>query len=220
MERCKVAKPEKSQRQAEPTEDPRALRSREALIAATTALIDAKPIGELSILQVVEAAGVTRPTFYRHFTDVADAARQAALARLQNAFPADPPCLVAQSTDPDCIRAQILDRSLQPLEHLRTCRVFYARVLEGAATVSFFQALVAFLATRMMGDALCLIPGASEDRRTLLAGGVMWLVIDWLLGGAEDPTAMARRLAEVVEPKGVQTPVSQPDASSREALSD
>ncbi|MWB98143.1 TetR family transcriptional regulator [Agromyces seonyuensis] len=59
--------------------DTRVLRTREKLVAAFGRLLDERPIAEITVTAVVEAAGVTRSSFYAHFTGV-DALAATALA--------------------------------------------------------------------------------------------------------------------------------------------
>ena len=49
--------------------DPRAIRTREALVSATIDLLATQPAHELSVTAIVRAAGVSRQVFYEHFTD-------------------------------------------------------------------------------------------------------------------------------------------------------
>ena len=49
--------------------DPRALRTRKALVGATVALLKTHPVAELNVSQIVKEAGVSRQVFYQHFTD-------------------------------------------------------------------------------------------------------------------------------------------------------
>lgn len=49
--------------------DPRAVRTREALLSATVDLLATQPAHELSVTSIVRAAGVSRQVFYEHFTD-------------------------------------------------------------------------------------------------------------------------------------------------------
>src|SRR5215217_4454150 len=58
----------------EPT-DPRWFRSRQALIAAMTQLLDERDLAEISITDLVQRASVSRPTFYQHFADLNGLAR-------------------------------------------------------------------------------------------------------------------------------------------------
>ncbi|MFC3229811.1 TetR-like C-terminal domain-containing protein [Marinibaculum pumilum] len=201
--------------------DPRFLRSLEALLAAVTALADSEPLAGISITRVVETAGVTRPTFYQHFASVAEAAQQAALARLSAAYPPLDPALLdpAPADGPlteDEIQRRIERHALPVLQHLLAHRPFYLRVLDGAGTAQFFDELVAFLSAR-------LLPGAFEaavrrsgattaDMLTIQASGIMWLVIRWLRSeaGGEAPEAMAGRLARAVT--AMLLPPRTPDA--------
>ncbi|MEQ8346909.1 MAG: TetR family transcriptional regulator [Sneathiellaceae bacterium] len=193
------------------TADPRFLRSLDALLAAVTALVDEAPLAGLSITRVVKAAGVTRPTFYQHFASVEEAAQRAALARLSAAYPPREPARPGGTAPgpapsaPALTEAEVQDRierhALPILRHLLAHRPFYLRVLEGAGTAAFFDALVAFLSARLLPAAFAAPARRSgadpADMLTMHAGGIMWLVIRWLRGeaGQEPAEAMARRLA-------------------------
>jgi len=186
-----------NEKSAARADDPRFQRSRIALLEAMTVLLDVLPVGDISITLVVEKASVTRPTFYRHFADVAEAARAAALNRLEAAIPVLPPVDPASVAGPEELHNHVVLMALPALEHLRACRGFYLRVLGEAATMSFFQALVVFLSERMMPHKTAPSGVVAEDRKTVLAGGIMWLVINWLQSGAEDAPAMAARMAQI-----------------------
>ncbi len=48
--------------------DPRVARTREALRCAMLALLERKPLQQITIADIVQAAGVGKTTFFRHFT--------------------------------------------------------------------------------------------------------------------------------------------------------
>ncbi len=187
--------------------DPRFVRSRNALLDAVTGLIDGGPIDDISITRIVDAAGVSRPTFYQHFNDVPGAARAAALRRLVKAFPPSAPA--ATELGPADIRRRIEAAVLPVFRHLKHRRSFYRRVLESGANVAFFDDLVAFLADRMMIAGLT--PRASTSRASaplgvFLAGGAMWLVIRWIQSnnGAESPEDLAAQISEMIARAQIQ----------------
>lgn len=181
-------------------DDPRYQRSLRALLDAVTGLVDAAPLQEISITRIVETAGVTRPTFYQHFSDVADAARRAGLERLGAAFPLSLPDL----PDAEALRQHIEHDTAPVLAHLLEHRTFYLRVLEGGGNVAFFQDIAEFVAARMLPEFIDQASGGVEqqarDRLAVMAGGVTWLVIAWLRDDTvnHDAVAMARRIAAVV----------------------
>lgn len=51
------------------SQDPRALRTRKALIDATMRLLNDYEVAELNVSQIVKEAGVSRQVFYQHFED-------------------------------------------------------------------------------------------------------------------------------------------------------
>lgn len=191
--------------------DPRARRSLEALSGALCDLLEAAPLDTVSITKLVETAGVTRPTFYQHFSDVPDAARRVALARLQAAFPA--PVVVEAAAGPERLFVQVREAALPVLEHLTEHRIFYLHVLEGAGNVRLLEEVVGFLVGRIVQENAVSSSqgGIGEDLRTVLAGGVMWLVIRWLRQGASQTPSvhMADRIANAtvnsLRPGGAST---------------
>ena len=48
--------------------DPRAIRTRNALVQATIGLLKTHTVAELNVSQIVKEAGVSRQVFYQHFT--------------------------------------------------------------------------------------------------------------------------------------------------------
>ncbi len=183
-------------------DDPRFQRSLTALIDAITDRIDVAPLSDISITRVVEAAGVTRPTFYQHFADVPDAARRAALMRLSAAFPMPEPAAGPDDLRPQAIHDRITSHAEPVLAHLMTHKDFYLRVLEGAMNVAFFEEIVSFVAERLLPEVFELAARGSDatrrDLTVVTAGGVTWFVIRWLRGEFDhDPAAMARRCAGI-----------------------
>jgi len=181
-------------------DDPRAARSKRALIAAGTALLDEHELDELSITQVVAAAGVTRPTFYQHFGDLAELARAAAVARLDTEFERHEPAGPAPG---DWLaRIEPLVRAL--LDHLAAHRDFYRRVLRGPRSGTAVNAAVDLVARRIL-ERSPMLDGAdgpeSEEVRdsvVILSGGIVWLLSNWLttpLTGRDSVEAMAHRIS-------------------------
>lgn len=184
-------------------DDPRFQRSLGALHEAVIALLEAQPVENISITALVQAAGVTRPTFYQHFADVPDAARHVALARLDAAFVEPVRFPETLQITADSIFDRVAAQALPVIEHLSRHRTFYRHVLDGAGTAAFFEEVIAFLAGRFLPDAFDLASrkgGATrDDLMTVMASGVMWLIVQWLRDqtSAEAPEAVARRIAAV-----------------------
>lgn len=182
--------------------DPRFQRSLDALIDAAIVLVDQSPVDEISITRIVEQAGVTRPTFYQHFADVAAAVQTAGISRLAGAFPLPDALKEGTILTEELFRERITSQVCPVLEHLAAHRVFYVRVVEGAASVAFFQEIVVFIAARMLPHAIDQAARGGEtdrdDLKAVLAGGMMWLVIGWLRDDTRlAPSAMASRIAGI-----------------------
>ena len=170
-----------------PSDDPRFQRSLTALLEAVVRQVETVPVAQISIKALVADAGVTRPTFYKHFRDIPDAIQKAALDRVGKAFPKDEhwqDCAFEKAKARADIKAG--------LTHLDENRQFYVRVIDAAATVSFFDELVQFVEGRMLPATSI---HASAD---VFAGGAMWMVVRWLRGQIEaTPDMMADRLAGI-----------------------
>jgi AcrR family transcriptional regulator len=182
------------------TDDPRAARSKRALVAAATELLDAHDLDALSITQVVAAAGVTRPTFYQHFGDLAELARAAAVTRLDTEFERYQP--VSADVGDGLARVEPVVRQL--LEHLAAHRAFYRRVLHGPRSGSAVNAAVDLVARRILERSPLLQSVAdpeSEEIRdsvVIVSGGIVWLLSGWLgtpLTGRDSVEAMAHRIS-------------------------
>lgn len=183
--------------------DPRVQRSRASIVAALVELVEQEPLGQLSISRVVEAAGVTRPTFYQHFPDVVSAAQSTAFERLARAFPIPDEAGGALLDDAQ-LHARIVDHATPVLQHLAGHLTFYRRVLASAIGVEFFDNLVSFVASRLLPEVTHAPDGPDEIRQdltTVISAGVTWLVIRWLTTGhlnqATAP-ALAIQAADVV----------------------
>jgi len=194
--------PDADQRQPR-GDDPRFQRSLKALHVALLELVDTQPLEEISITALVQAAGVTRPTFYQHFADIADAARRVALMRLDAAFPVPEPFPENFEISAENIFRHVADVALPVIEHLHEYRAFYLRVLDGAGNAAFFDEIVSFLAARFLPDAFELAASRHaanrDDLMTVMAGGAMWLMVRWLRDDrpAETSEEMAQRIAGI-----------------------
>lgn len=182
----------------EPT-DPRAIRSRAALLAIAEQLLGEARADELTVTEVASRAGVSRPTFYQHFADVPALIAAAVVADLEASFARSD----AQLTDQagvEFLRGTI--RML--LEHVSLRREVYRRVLRGSSSYVVLSAAVGYISTRMSEHVLGahLAPGSrADDRITSIAAGSTWLVLQWLetdFTGRDTPEAFAERLSDLM----------------------
>lgn len=190
-------------------EDPRWTRSRTLLLEAISGYLDAGFTP--SITEITTSAGVSRPTFYQHFGDLATAYTAAAVERMNEQF-----ALVRVPAEPgDADESFLLETLTQLLSHQLEHREFYLTVIQ-TGTDTLTESLVAFLATRLTMDSpfatqFSQDDDAVRDRVTALAAGVVWLAHRWLEELEPRPApAMARRVLDVI--------TSSFDATSTPAL--
>jgi len=176
--------------------DPRTIRSRAALIAAATELVDERDVASISIIDVCTLAGVSRPTFYQHFGDVSTLVQAAAIDRLQQVFDAT---IALEVRDELPV---MLHNGVGRLMHgLAQHAPFYRRVLEGTSIFAAHAMVVDYVADRL--TAFVERSGVSHPERItfrirFLAAGATWLVIEQF-GDSPDPDgldAAAGRIAQ------------------------
>lgn len=182
--------------------DPRPARSRAALIDAATEALSASDPGNLSITTLVKTAGVSRPTFYQHFTDVHELIHAAALTKLSAAFdtllPADPTASVAIFTS---------EVSTNLLKQLQVDADFYRNVLTISGNSSLVAELIDFLSHRFLNRPVVAerftakTPDLTSDYAQFVAAGVAWLAVRWLatdFTGEHTAEATGERLAQMM----------------------
>ena len=178
--------------------DPRFQRSYDALVRAVTELLDDAPLNTLSIAQLVQRAGVARPTFYQHFPDLQSAAQRAALVRLDDAFAfVEEQGKLLNPPSATFFRSMEVETALI-LEHLNAHQPFYLTVFNDAATSAFFDELVTFVSGRLLPPYEGVRTEAEQDCLTVLGGGLVWTAVHWLRQDATRETAavMAKRMAK------------------------
>ncbi|MBT0773689.1 TetR/AcrR family transcriptional regulator [Kineosporia sp. J2-2] len=154
-------------------ENPIVTRSRAALIAAATALLDERGAAEISVKDVVETAGMSRPTFYQHFPDLGAVFAAAGLARLEQTLgdleqPTQAPSGLEHAFAPTV--AAVAGRMKQHA-------VFFHRVHAGPGYAAYHAGVVAFTAARLRSEPL-LQPWAEQDDVfwEFLAAGTVWVI--------------------------------------------
>lgn len=183
--------------------DPRPARSRAALIDAATEALGTSDPGNLSITTLVKTAGVSRPTFYQHFTDVHELIHAAALTKLSAAFdallPADPAASVAVFTS---------EVSTNLLKQLQADADFYRNVLAISGNSSLVAELIDFLSHRFLSRPavaerfIAKNPDLTSDYVQFVAAGVAWLAVRWLatdFTGENTAEATGEHLAHMMQ---------------------
>ena len=127
-------------------DDPRARRSYEALVHAAASLIDSgAAIDDLTVSWITREAGVTRPTFYQHFSGISQLVRAVVLTRLHAIFDATPvPTSEAPSLD---VQRQVL---LPMLTTLLEHRHLIVAALTSSAALGSAAPIIAAIRDRLL----------------------------------------------------------------------
>lgn len=185
--------------------NPRAERSRTALIEAMTRALDAHELGSaLSVAEISRAAGVSRPTLYQHFGDLPNLMRAAAMVRLVALFDTVP------QPEPDSgvsWREASVTALRALLTELEYRREFYLAVLDSTAAGDVREDVIEFLATRIV-DVTALGPVMKDaepteedvhEKALFLAAGALWRTERWLRDDKSEPAnQLADRLSRIL----------------------
>lgn len=189
--------------------NPRAQRSRDALIAAMTTLLD-RSDALPTISQVVREAGASRPTFYQHFEDLPALMHASAMTRLTSVFDEVRSCADLAHTYPrDSIHAL--------LSALSAHAEFFIRVLDGPAGYRLFNQMMAFIATRLLahpalGPAIDRHPAGSEQLAQSLAAGCTAVAVQEIRAGRE-PSVIADAIGALLNLPSPAAPSTAPAAA-------
>ncbi|MEJ1230533.1 MAG: TetR/AcrR family transcriptional regulator [Galbitalea sp.] len=152
--------------------DVRQQKSRAALIAAAIELVDERDVADISVTDLAARAGLTRMTFYQHFSD-RDALLQAAGAERFGSV------LSEFGTERGQRRGLAAGAEVL-LEHLGQHRIFYQRLLEGTSGILTYRSIQGFLADRIAAAAGLEGVTLDEAQKLFLGGGAMAHVSRWL----------------------------------------
>src|SRR5699024_4536151 len=188
-----------------PAENPRAERSKAALIDAMTRTLDAhERDAGLSVAEIARSAGVSRPTLYQHFGDLQTLVRTSAMVRLVALFESVPPPRVDAQIRWRDASAVVLGALLAELEERRD---FYLAVLDSSAGGDVREDIIAFLAARII-DMSALGPlrrdaeptdEDARERAMFLSAGALWRTERWLRDEWSEPAAVfASRLSRLL----------------------
>lgn len=181
-------------------DDPRSQRTREALMNAAFSLASAQPVGDISVTQIAQEAGVSRPAVYQQFGDVPSVVAAAAERYVSTIF-ADIDEQIAVGDD-EAYLAGMMDLFIQGIYRQRD---FCRNALNGPSGGRIAAHTIAFLSermgTRLVGKRLADAGDASADCLTAIAAGEVWLLEDWLnsdFTGRNAPDRIADRMAQVM----------------------
>jgi AcrR family transcriptional regulator len=165
--------------------DPRAVRSRDALLAATLNLLADRPAESISATDVVNLAKVSRPTLYQHFGDLTSLIVAAVTSRLQALFDETLPGGSASDAE-DLGASEATDRAAIDtlLEHLLAEADVFRHALHGSSGYPVMRELSVLLACRLTQHGpvhRALQAGHTPEHLARFMGhGAVGIVADWL----------------------------------------
>lgn len=179
--------------------NPRTRRVRDALMEAAIELVSERPVSELSLTEIAERAGVSRPTVYKQFNDTPSLVAAAAESLMEAVF-----------SDIDARVAHLQgDPFLRELMRLFIARVYDNRTFAkhamygpSSSEITFYvsELLDARMRNGYIGERLSSSPRA-DDCRAAISAGVIWLLVKWLasdFSGDDEPDAIAARMTDVM----------------------
>lgn len=162
-----------------------ASRSRDKLRAAAVVLLDQRGPADVTITDLVNEAGVSRPTFYAVYRDLSEAWADAAVLRLEEAFDGIAPASDGFGTGDIGRILEVIGVAVEKLEpHVD----FMHRVLTGPGGPEVLRQSIDYLAGRILaaptlGGSLAAGPLAPETAARAIAASVAWTAVQW----ASDP---------------------------------
>jgi AcrR family transcriptional regulator len=181
------------------------VRTRQALAAALTSLLERKPLEEISVAELCREAGVHRTTFYGHF----DGVPEFALAEFSRGIDVIAEVQVdAGAATSVAVAERYLESLRAQLAHVLEERAGY-RMLFGPATRRVFRAALddrlrhrAELALAVWRDQD--VPGAPRteaeirEAAAFIAGGLVGVIETWALGDETGVDAAGARVYDLM----------------------
>jgi AcrR family transcriptional regulator len=161
------------------TEDPRAGRTRDRIVDALNALLDADE--SISVAAICTRAGIGRSTFYTHFATVGDVVVHVVDRMFDDLGPRD----VSRRTGQVMARATITRTGLtELLDAFHSRRRWFLYALSAPATERVRERLVDEMSASLRGTILAERPDAPEafvrTASGYIAGGVLSVLLEWL----------------------------------------
>ena len=175
--------------------NPRTQRARNALMDATHVLVAKRPVAEISLTEIAEMAGVSRPTVYNLFKDTPTLVAATAVENMVSIFKE------IHGND-----EEYLHRVMQMfIDRVYEERAFSRNAMFGPSSVEITAAVVDLLSDTMrdgfIGTRLRATSDDIEDRLTVISAGVIWLLTQWLdsdFKGVNAPNKTAKRFSDTI----------------------
>ncbi|WP_394163511.1 TetR/AcrR family transcriptional regulator [Galactobacter valiniphilus] len=180
-------------------QDPRAARSRDALLGAAAELLREREASAITATDVVRQAAVSRPTLYQHFGDLPTLFVEATTAHLHSLFDDALPHDHAESYESGRSSIEHL------LEHLRADAALFRHAIRGPGGHAVLRALTQTLSQRLRTHSPLRTaldsPQTPAQVDEFLAHGTVGLVATWLesdFTGADSVSNMTDRIVALL----------------------
>lgn len=185
----------------ETSSNPRTQRVRRALLDVTFKLVGERPVNELTLSEIAQTAGVSRPTVYKQFTDVPTLTAAAAVRFMRQIF-----AHIDENIEVGDDRAYLVELMHMFIDEVYRERTFCRNAMYGpsAATIAAEVAdmISERMSSRLVGRRLSAHGTlAAEDEMAALSAGVIWLLTRWLgsdFTGDNAPDRIAQRIADTL----------------------
>ncbi len=180
--------------------NPRTQRARIALMDATRKLVSERPVSDISLTEIAEVAGVSRPTVYNLFKDTATLVAETAVENMVSIFKE------IQTKLPNGNDEHYLRQVMQMfVDEVYKERNFSRNAMFGPSSVEITAAVVDLLSDVMrngfVGSRLRATSEEIDDRLTVISAGVIWLLTQWLdsdFRGVNAPQKIACRFSDAI----------------------
>lgn len=195
--------------------NPRTQRAQDALKAAVFKLVSKRPVADISLTEIAEEAGVSRPTVYKLFDDVPTLVAQTSMDYLSEILVRIDDKLAAYSFDPsspldEARESEYFEKLMEGfISAVYADKEFYYNAVYGPSMsqimVGFTQILDERMRTHHIGKRFQQNHPddieTANDYRAALSAGVVWLVVRWLKSdftGSNSPACVSHRIAQTL----------------------
>lgn len=173
--------------EAEPAQDPRALRSSAAMRAALLTLLEQKPFDQITIREIAATAGIGYATFFRHHPSKEALLDHLAADEIERLVTLALPALQASDSRASC-------RTL--CRYIDTHRRLWSILLTGGAAAAMREAFIA-IARRVAADWPEISSWLPVELGIVHASSAMVEILAWWLRQAEP--LPVERIAEILD---------------------
>ena len=181
--------------------NPRTQRAREAIMDATRKLVSKRPVADISLTEIAEEAGVSRPTIYNQFKDTPTLVAATSEHEMRMLF-AKIDEQLPQGDDEEYLH-RLMELFVEGVYEQRS---FSRNAMWGPSATEITAAVVELLSDKMrqgyIGKQLeQKAPEQLEDGLDAISGGAIWMLTQWLttdFKGENTPANMANRFTETL----------------------